>query len=284
MKKTAIVTLISLGMLVGFAALVYYGFKHSRGEPVAYQEPEVAILEIAHLDTDIDLSRGVAQDVWASLPAKEIELMYQVTVLPWPTTMVESLSIKSFHNSKEIFFYLSWSDNTENRIHEIGKFSDACAIMFPLEKTVKPTTIMMGFMETTNIWQWKAQQDEEFWAKTAPTTKVYVDFYYPFENEEIFPISKDIPVSAVNDLLAVRVGTVTQKETQKIQGRGFWENGIWHVVFKRDMPAQNPQADAEFVSNDSKYCAFGAWDGQNGDRGGRKSISEWVKLEIEKNE
>ena len=275
------VFLIISGLVIGFSAMVYHAFTHSRGEPVAYVEPDRETLEIVYLDKDIDLSQSLSPELWEPLKAQHIGLMYQVTVLPWPKDGIANLSIKTFHNKKDIFFYLSWKDDLENRAHGTSEFSDACAIMFPLEEQVKPTSIMMGFMEKTNIWQWKAQQDEEYWDHKPPTTESYIDFYYPFEETELFPVSQHIPVSAVNNLLAIRVGTITPKENQDIQGRGFWKEGTWSVVFRRSLKSLDPEVDTDFDSATIQYCAFGIWDGDRGDRGGRKSISNWVSLALQ---
>jgi DMSO reductase family type II enzyme heme b subunit len=281
MKKTIPVTLISLVLVLGFAALVYYGFKHSRGTPVVYEAPEISFVEVKHIKNEIDLSYEVALDVWEAIPAQEVEMMYQVTVLPWPKSSIDKMRVKAFHDAKDIYFYLNWEDSTENRSLEVGRFSDACALMFPLNEEVKPATIMMGFMNTTNIWQWKALHDEEFWTQSSPSSEAYVDFYYPFENDELFPVSRSILTSAVNDLLAVRVGTVTIKETQNIQGRGIWKDGQWHVVFKRSLTGTDLDEDAAFDQEKTIYCALGVWNGEDGDRGGRKSISDWIELKIQ---
>ncbi len=139
---------------------------------------------------------------------------------------------------------------------------------------------MMGFMGKSNIWQWKASQDKEYWLKEKPETKSYVDFYYPFEEKELFVVSKDVPQSAVNDLMSIRVGTITPKKTQNIQGKGFWDNGTWRVVFKRPLQLSDPELDPAFNSGQKRLCTFAVWNGAKGDRGGRKSISDWVELEI----
>jgi len=281
MKKTISVTLISLILVIGFSALVYYGFKHPRGASVVYEAPEVSVIEVQHRGDGIDLSRGIAPDVWEAIPAQEVEMMYQVTVLPWPKSAIDKMSVKAFHDAKDIYFYLSWEDSTENRSYKTGRFSDACALMFPLNEEVKPSTIMMGFLDATNIWQWKAHQDEEYWTQSFPTSEAYVDFYYPFEDEELFPVSRSIPKSAINDLSAIRVGTVTIKETQSIQGRGIWKDGRWHVVFKRFLSGTGSEEDATFDKEKTIYCALGAWNGEAGDRGGRKSISDWIEMKIQ---
>jgi DMSO reductase family type II enzyme heme b subunit len=281
MKKTIPVTLISLALILGFAALVYYGFKYSRGTPVVYEAPAMSFIEVKHIGNGIDLSQGIALDLWETIPVKEVEMMYQVTVLPWPKSVIDIMRMKALHDAEDIFFYLNWDDSTENRSHEVGRFSDACALMFPLNEEVKPSTIMMGFLDSTNIWQWKAQQDEEFWTQTQPTSEAYVDFHYPFEEDELFTVSRSIPKSAANDLLAIRVGTVTIKETQNIQGRGIWKEGQWHVVFKRSLSVTDLDEDAAFDREKAIYCALGAWNGEDGDRGGRKSISDWIELKIQ---
>ncbi len=282
MKKFTVI-LISLFLIVGFGILVYIGLKHSRGVPVSIEKPkERVLLTVPFIDKTIDLSKGISPEIWEKLEGKEIELMYQVTVLPWPKSLVPKVKVKAFYNKKEIYFYMSWQDETEDRSFEEGIFSDACAIMFPLEKKVQPQTIMMGFLGKVNIWQWKASQDKEYWVKESQKSETYSDFYYPFEDKEVLFVSKDEIKSAVNDLVALRVGTVTPKEKQIVEGRGIYEKDkkMWQVVFKRKIEVDDKEFSAEFVFGEKKTIAFAVWDGSKGDRGGRKSISDWVEMEI----
>jgi DMSO reductase family type II enzyme heme b subunit len=289
MKKAAVI-LISVILVASFAALVYYGFRHSRGAPTVVEGPKKVSLEVPFIDKDIDLSQGISLDIWNSITPQEIKLIYQVMVLPWGKSLVSPVTVKVFHNKRDIYFYISWCDDTVNKSAEINEFSDACAIMFPMGDKIPPSTIMMGFMGKSNVWQWKASQDEEYWSKKSPKTAAYVDFYYPFEEKELFAVSKDVPQSAINDLMAIRIGTITPKETQSVQGRGFWDRGVWHVVFKRSLEPREAgfrkaeptelEFDAAFKLEEKKLIAFAVWNGSNGDRGGRKSISNWVELEI----
>ncbi|MFN3966576.1 MAG: ethylbenzene dehydrogenase-related protein [Endomicrobiia bacterium] len=281
-KTKLIVILVSIVLISGFSFLVWYGLRHSRGVPVVIEKTERKILEVMYIQKDIDLTKDFSYDVWDKIPSLNLNLMYQVTVLPWPKTRpkVSSVSVKAFHNKRNIYFYLKWEDSTEDRIIGTNKFSDACAIMFPLTEITQPATIMMGFLGKVNIWHWKASKDREYWLKQLSDTKVYADFYYPFEEKETFPISREISGSAVNDLVAIRVGTITPKETQNVQGRGYFIDGSWNVIFKRSFNPVDPEFDAEFKIGKEKLCAFAVWDGSSGDRGGRKSISDWVILRI----
>lgn len=279
MKKAGII-LITVILLAAFGLLVYQGLRHARGVPVAKEKIERVVLEVPFIDKEPDLAKGISSDIWEPLSSKEIKLVYQLMVLPWPKGVTSPISIKAFHNKEDIYFYIKWKDDTEDADLGINKFSDACAVMFPLGDKVQPSTIMMGFIGKANIWQWKASQDKEYWQGILRKTDAYSDFYYPFEEEELFVVSKDEPMYSANDLLAIRVGTITKKEIHNVQARGFWKDGVWQVVLKRSLNPADRESDAVFDIGKKKLCAFGIWNGANGDRGGRKSISDWVELII----
>jgi len=280
LKKLVIIIVVVL--VASFIVLTYFGLRYSRGVPVVIEEPaKPVVLNVRCLEKEIDLDEDISIPIWETIKPTEVKLMHQVTVLPWPKTHIPGLVVKAFHNKKDIYFYLSWEDSTEDRVMDLEKFTDACAIMFPLGEDIKPHTIMMGFMAKSNIWQWKATQDREYWLKQASVTQLSTDSRPPFEEKEPFVVSRDIPKSAVNDLMAIRVGTVTIKDEQNIQGRGIWDNGRWQVVIKRSIEASNPDEDVVFKLGEKRLCAFAVWNGSQGDRGGRKSISDWVELKLE---
>lgn len=283
MKKAVIFTLIAVAVL-GFAVLVFFGFRYARGVPVRVEEVKRVSLAVPFVAKELDLREGVDTAFWDGQAKQDIELVYQIMVLPWPRTErkspVSHVRVSAFHNKKEIYFYLEWPDATEDVTVGIGKFSDAGALMFPMDPKAESSSLMMGFLHKANIWHWKASRDREYWLKERVRSEAYADFLYPFEEEELFVVSKEQVPSAVSDLLAVRVGTVTAKPTQAVQGRGIYAGGVWKTVFKRSIEAEDPETDAQFDPK-ANLCAFAVWDGSSGDRGGRKSISDWVELEME---
>ena len=279
MKKSSTILIIVIS-IIAFLGLTYYGFIHTRGIPVLFEEREKPVLEVPLIEKAVDLKRSIGLYIWDELEAQKIELLYQVMILPWPKKVVPYVNVKAFRNKKDIYFYLEWEDKSKDYIMDIKRFSDACALLFPLEKKPEMPSLMMGFLGKSNIWQWKASQDREYWLGKTHEKKTYTDFYYPFEEEELFVVSKETPKSGANDLMAIRVGTITPKEMQNIQGRGLWKDGIWRVVFRRSFRAPDPELDAVFELAEKRLCAFAVWDGKNGDRGGRKSISDWVELEV----
>lgn len=280
MIKKIVIILLIVFSIAFFAQLIRYGFQHARGIPVVDKEQAKPILEVHSLNKEIDLSVGIDRYFWQSIKPQKLKLLYQLMALPWPKKSVPFVEVKAFHNNKDIYFYLEWPDDTIDKTLKLKQFSDASAVLFPLGDDPQSSTLMMGFLGQANIWHWKANQDVEYWLKEQDYEKVYVDFYYPFEEEELFVVSKSKLTSAVSDLMAVRVGTITQKPEQDVTGRGIHEQGKWKVVFKRALAAKDADIDAQFNSQE-KLCAFAVWNGSHGDRGGRKSISDWVTLKIE---
>lgn len=279
MKKSVIIS-IAVISIAAFGLVVYYGFTHTRGVPVKIEEVKRAIFRAPYVEKEIDLAKGIDEEFWATVPGREIKLLYQVMILPWPKVITPAVTVKAFHNDKDIYFYMAWKDETEDRIVGINKFSDGCAVMFPLEKKPETPTLMMGFLGKANIWHWKASRDREYWYRGENGPKAYADYHYPFEDKETLTVSKEKVQSAVNDLISIRVATVTPKETQNVTGRGLWKEGVWQAVFKRSISADDTEVDAAFEPG-KRLCAFAVWNGSKGDRGGRKSISDWVELEVE---
>ncbi|MDP7078579.1 MAG: ethylbenzene dehydrogenase-related protein [Candidatus Undinarchaeales archaeon] len=274
------VVIVSITLVLSFLVLVTYGFIRSVEGPVGVGEPEVT--EAPFVDRDIDLSTGISLEVWDTQPPTEVELVYQLTVIPWPAKgSLPPIAVKAFHNGKDIYLYVSWDDETEDILSGTNTFSDACAIMFPLKNRTKPSSIIMGFKDMVGIWHWKADLDGQFWSNEVPEGSTpYADYHYPFEEEEVLVVTRPALNSAVRDLVATGIGTSVVKENQTVQGRGLYDNGRWHVVFKRRLDSAHSEPDATFVSGEISYFAFAVWNGAKGDRGGRKYISDWVKLEV----
>jgi len=275
----AIMILLSLGI---FAWLADYGWKNRYGSPETYDIVKPAELSVSHRTNDMAMEEAdVFAPVWQTLPSLEVTLLPQITEKPWPEGITPNVLVQAFHNGKDIYFKLTWEDDLANTATEVDTFVDACAIAVPLDAESPIRSIMMGFTSPVNIWQWQANKDVQFWTGEAVISEeIAVDFRYPFEEQEILSEITPELQSAVTDMLAARAGSLTRKDEQNVQGRGFWRDGKWSVVFKRSLATDNPEQDSQF-SGPKHTVSFAVWDGDQGDRGSRKSISDWVKLKIE---
>lgn len=275
----AIIILISLGI---FVWLVDYGWKNRYGSPETYQEIPMVTLAVNYQDEELNLNEDRIFDipVWQKLPIVELALSYQITEKPWPKGLIPAVKVQAFHNGKDIFFKMTWEDDQADTTVSVDTFSDGCAIAVPLDAEAPVRSIMMGFSSPVNIWHWKAEKDKQYWQNQKNLQPVSSDFSYPFENQEILSLSISELTSAVTDLLAQRAGSLTRKDNQIVQGRGQWHNGTWNVLFKRSLQTDNSQQDCQFLWG-KHTASFAVWDGDQNDRGSRKSLSSWVNLKIE---
>ena len=138
----------------------------------------------------------------------------------------------------------------------------------------------MGFQSSVNVWQWRGDLDAKLWeVEVAPESPVSQSSnpFYPYEEPAGFPDRKPNALSACEDLVAERPGTVTVRDTTNVTGRGQWRDGVWRVVVTRPLKTGGSAGDVQLGAGDV-HVAFAAWDGDEGDRGSRKSISDWVIL------
>ncbi len=231
----------------------------------------------AHLSPDDPL--------WLRIQPVTVPITYQVLMIPWGKSDKGPMEVRAFHNGKTVYFCLEWNDSTEDRGGpRVEDLADAAAMMFSLQ-AAQTSSLMMGFLGRVNIWHWKANWDQEVWAKAKAATG-YADFY-PFENDPTFYPARatgnlraaQSRATAVEDIVSEGPGSITAKQKQVVQGRGLWREGRWRVVLQRELAAREAD-DFQFVPGQKARIAFAAWDGSRGEKGSRKSISEWVWLEL----
>ena len=216
--------------------------------------------------------------VWRALSPVTVRLLHQVTTPPRGRTLVPEIDVRAFHNGEDAYFLLEWKDEAESRTHDVKEFPDAAAIAFSLAEDPPSASIMMGFESTVNIWQWKANLDAQFWSSGTSEERYTSNVHYTYEDSAAFPVRTAEVSSACQDLLADRPGTVTLKEKTSVSGRGQWREGKWRVILTRALSTDDHEWDAQ-LSFRRMYVAFAVWNGERGDRGSRKSISDWVILE-----
>jgi mono/diheme cytochrome c family protein len=235
----------------------------------------------------------------------------QVTLTPlwWRNDRVESVEVRAVYDKESVAIHLVWADETQNNstLSPQG-FSDGAALQFSAEKD-PPLFAMGSAAQDVLFWHWKAswQEDAGGWKD--------VDSKYPNIGIDYYPEKTDYPHGAAFDAgesvtaahdpermtgwgagnpvsdpfrgtaeegRARGVGTFTtmRPETEKVEVRGAWKDGKWHVLFRRQLRPQ----DAERISFERKRpvpLAFAVWDGEKNDRNGQKMISIWNELVLD---
>ncbi len=162
-----------------------------------------------------------------------------------PIGSVRSLAVRSAHNGKEVFFLLEWDDSTQNTDYVGRDFPDGAGLLFPL-KGEAPLTSMGSEGQPVNAWFWRADLED-----------------------------------GAKNVIASGIGTVSESEKASIAARAQWNEGVWRVVFARQLTVAGNQSVA-LAPGKSVKVAFAVWDGSSGERAGIKSFSKkWRELTLE---
>ncbi|MHC4788406.1 MAG: ethylbenzene dehydrogenase-related protein [Planctomycetota bacterium] len=263
-----------------FGGLVYYGWTYRWGAPsqVSVQEPPV--LAMPRLDSRLTAEQADFEGgPWQRLEPLRVPLLHQVTTAPRGLNLVPELRVRAFHDGHDAYFLLEWDDEAESRVHETARFPDAVAVSFLLAEEPPEGSIMMGFQSLMNMWHWKADLDAARWGAAAPPAEPSPNSYYDYlETADIPTPPSEVP-GAATELLAARAGSLTDREDTQVSARGQWRDGRWRVLFKRALRTGDAAESVQFAPGE-RYMAFAAWNGEKGDRGSRKSISDWVALAV----
>ncbi|MFQ5666107.1 MAG: ethylbenzene dehydrogenase-related protein [Candidatus Binatia bacterium] len=202
------------------------------------------------------------------------------------------LTVRALHTDRKIGFLIEWEDpNADFGGTRSQDFSDAVAIQFPLG--TEPPAFEMGAKGSlVNIWQWRASKELEAAQRSVGATHLVpaVDFY-PFATDPVFQPARAtgnglfavIPPLSITEFNAEGFGTLTPQppDDQQARGHGAWRDGKWRVVMVRSLKTDSSR-DRTFAAGETVPVAFAVWDGSHHDRDGRKAVSVWQQVRVEK--
>jgi len=184
------------------------------------------------------------------------------------TPTVNSITARALYNDKDIAILLEWDDRTrsipgDEKAKEIADeevFEDGVAIQFPLtipEEMEKP---YFGMGDTTNpvsLWFWKSERlvpEGSNQGKDAPQTV------------------KLLKASGF------KKQGIEEKDGQKagLKASGVYDKGTWRVVMER--PLKTGEEDVQFEEGRFIPIAFAVWDGSNGEKGSKHTMTTWYWL------
>jgi hypothetical protein len=244
-------------------------------------------------------------ELWELAPAVEVPLSAQQVAKPFlAESNVRSVTARALHDGNEIAFLVEWSDDTLNdQTIRTEDFRDAVAVQFPLVEG-QPFVCMGQPGGEVNIWHWKADWQADLLARQDVET-IYPDMkvdFYQFANPAAGVLAGPgdyedlnyLPALAAGNLFAAATRTSPVEDTfaggfggltsqpaagQNVDGFGEWSGENWSVVLSRDL-VSNDEFDASFESGTVYPMALAVWDGENDERNGRKSTSQWISLQL----
>ncbi|MBI3813889.1 MAG: c-type cytochrome [Nitrospinae bacterium] len=174
----------------------------------------------------------------------------------------DGVTVRALFNGKEIAFLLEWDDRTKSipgdadaeKLSEGEVFEDAIAIQLPtaIPEAMQKPYFGHGDKEMgVNMWYWN----------TGNTSGSQV----------------------VKVLDATGVGSAKPRDAAKtdVKGKGEYKGGIWKVILKRSLTTSNIKDDLQFESGKFTPIAFANWDGSNGEKGSKHTMTTWYWLLLE---
>jgi mono/diheme cytochrome c family protein len=243
--------------------------------------------------------------IWRDTPAVTLHMM----PLWWRTDRPEEITISALHDGRSLALLLKWEDATHDETAiRPQDFRDAAAVQFAL--TPDPPFFAMGQAgQAVNIWMWKSERQADLQPAFQDLEKVYpnigIDSYpnllrspleQPMRNAltlESDPqfvtawgagniVADPTRRSAAEDLAAEGFGTLRAHPpgVQAVEATGEYSTGSYLVQFTRALSGGRHVVG--LAPGDRVPVAFAVWNGSAGDRDGKKSVTIWQELLLEK--
>ncbi|MBI4516575.1 MAG: c-type cytochrome [Deltaproteobacteria bacterium] len=243
---------------------------------------------------------------WASTRAINLHLM----PLWWRTDRPEEVTVRALHDGKDIAFQLVWQDITHDATAmRTQDFRDAAAV--ELSATADPPFFAMGAKgQFVNIWMWKSERQADLEPAFQDLEKVYpnlgIDSYpnllksaveqplrhaLTLESDPTFVtawgagniVADPTRASAAEDLTAQGFGTLRARPPvdHTVAAKGVYGTDSYRVVFRRALKGKGEGA-VTLEPGTTVPVAFAIWNGTAGDRDGKKSVTIWQELNLEK--
>lgn len=234
-------------------------------------------------DPGLDASSAV----WANAPQVQVPLTAQAASYAAGGGSIPTVAAKAIHYQDKIYLRVEWADNTKDETtSRVQDFSDAVAVEFPSQASAGAVpALCMGQLDAgVNIWQWRADSE----AGVKDPVDLYVGALvdgYPSKDTLFYTARAagnpyaDTAAGPVQTLVSHAFGTLSKANTQDVAGKGVYDGKNWAVVFQRTLSAGDVN-EAAFTKGATTDMAFAVWNGSEGDRNGRKSVSQFVRLSL----
>lgn len=242
---------------------------------------------------------------WRLAPAVNLHMM----PLWWRTDRPEEITVRALHDGRRLALLLKWEDATHDETAiRPQDFRDAAAVQFA--RTADPPFFAMGQPGApVNIWMWKSERQADLEPAFQDLEKVYpnigIDAYpnllrspieqpmrnaLTLESDPSFVtawgagniVADPTRRSAGEDLRAEGFGTLRAHPTQDqaVVAFGVHGTGSYRVQFTRALSGE--RTDVQLAPGERVPIAFAVWNGNAGDRDGKKSVTIWQELLLEK--
>lgn len=270
-----------LGLGAAAALLAAGGLQLFDANPATSQSLFLTAYSAAN-DPGLDPTSGV----WKNAVPVQVPLTAQAGTYAAGGGSIPTVSAKALHYQGKLYVRVEWADTTKDESTiKVENFSDAVAVEFPAKSAASVPALCMGQADAgVNIWQWRADSQAGLKDPVDVYAGALVDAYPSKDTLFYTARAAGNPYAnpdqgAVQTLVSQTFGTLSIANVQDVRGQGAWNNGTWAVVFTRAYTGADA-SQAAFTDGATTDMAFAVWNGSEGDRNGRKSVSAFVRLTI----
>ncbi|MBI2504074.1 MAG: c-type cytochrome [Candidatus Latescibacteria bacterium] len=225
----------------------------------------------------------------------------------WRDDRIEEVTVRALHDGGELAVLLEWHDDTyDHTAIRPQDFRDAAAVQFSL--SADPPFFGMGALgQMVNIWMWKSERQADlvaFQDLEAVYPNIGIDSYpnllkspleqpmrhaLTLESDPTYVtgwgagniVSDPTRRNAAEDLQAQGQGTLKAhpRFDQEVVAEGVYQSNSYHVVFRRALKPKGKEG-VVLKSGATVPVAFAVWNGSQGDRDGKKSVTIWQELKL----
>jgi hypothetical protein len=263
--------------------------------------PELNVTKVA----EVPDTQNPLDPAWEKIAAVTIPMVPQQVAQPTlEKGTVPALSVQAIRDEQRFAWRLSWDKPKPADLVEVGQFTDAVALQFPLVDGAPYTMGGPGLPVRMLYWKaaWQRDVDAGFNGLAGTYPNSHYDLYWFAEGKEKHapegstdnPAARQFMVASrannpmaeyhrkhpIEELTAHGFGSGTHVKDTPSRGRGLWQGGKWHVVIDRPIHPNDPLAERLRSPSAQQMIAFAVWDGDNANRGGKKQISNWIPMKV----
>jgi DMSO reductase family type II enzyme heme b subunit len=237
-------------------------YVHALAKTDEVVRPENTVIEAARVADAIPLSPD--DPVWRQSEPVTFLLVPQILAgerLFTPSN--DTITVRALHDGSRLGMLLEWDDRTKSipgdpdaeKIADEDMGEDAVAVQMPVsvaQGTERPYFAMGDAARPVTLWRWSSGSAES-------------------------PASVSLVTARGSQDLTGREAAVVG-----LEARGEYANGTWRVIMTR--PLRTSPADQDLQITQGAYIpiAFATWDGSNGERGARHTLTTWYWLLVQR--
>ncbi|MCP5001019.1 MAG: c-type cytochrome [Hyphomicrobiales bacterium] len=223
--------------------------------------PENIVIKAAK--TEGDAPTAPDDPRWAEAEPTTFLLLPQIIAKErFFTPSNDTITVKAVYTDTDVALLLEWDDRTKSipgdkkamEIADPDMGEDMVAIQLPVDipkGMEKPYFGMGDAAHPVNLWQWRGGTTE----KPANVDLMNARGFADIEKRD-----------------AAALG---------LSANGVYDEGTWRVVMKRPQVTSPAENDIQFAAGKFIPIAFSAWDGSNGEKGSKHTMTTWYWVFLE---